>query len=49
MAGPVELRRLARAEFSRVAEIDRSEPIDLLYEQRGTELEPEDVHLRKEL
>ncbi|MET0692344.1 MAG: GNAT family N-acetyltransferase [Propionibacteriaceae bacterium] len=35
----VEFRRLARIELSRVAEIDRSERIDLIYEQRGTELE----------
>ena len=34
----VEIRRLARTEFSRVGEIDRTERIDLLYEQRGTEL-----------
>jgi GNAT superfamily N-acetyltransferase len=34
----VEIRRLARAELSRVGEIDRTEHIDLLYEQRGTEL-----------
>ena len=36
---PIEFRRLARAELSSVAEIDRSERIDLIYEQRGTELE----------
>jgi GNAT superfamily N-acetyltransferase len=35
---PVEFRRLARAELSRVAQIDRTERIDLIYEQRGTEL-----------
>ncbi len=35
---PVEIRRLARTELSRVVEIDRTERIDLLYEQRGTEL-----------
>jgi len=35
---PVEIRRLARTELSRVAEIDRTERIDLIYEQRGTEL-----------
>ncbi len=35
----IELKRLARAELSSVAEIDRTERIDLLYEQRGTELE----------
>ena len=38
MDEPVELRRLTRTELSRVDEIDRSEEIDLLYEQRGTEL-----------
>ena len=37
--GPcVEIRRLTRTELSRVAEIDRSERIDLLYEQRETQL-----------
>jgi ribosomal protein S18 acetylase RimI-like enzyme len=36
---PVEFRRLARVELSRVADIDRTERIDLIYEQRGTELE----------
>jgi GNAT superfamily N-acetyltransferase len=36
---PVEFERLAREELSRVAEIDRSERIDAIYEQRGTELE----------
>ena len=35
---PIELRRLARPELSRVAEIDRTERIDLIYEQCGTEL-----------
>ena len=35
----IEFRRLARAELSSVAEIDRTERIDLIYEQRGTELE----------
>jgi len=34
----VEIRRLARTELSLVGEIDRTEHIDLLYEQRGTEL-----------
>jgi len=34
----VEIRRLAETELSRVAEIDRTERIDLIYEQRGTEL-----------
>jgi GNAT superfamily N-acetyltransferase len=36
---PVEVKRLAREELSRVAEIDRTERIDLLYVQHGTELE----------
>jgi GNAT superfamily N-acetyltransferase len=36
---PIEFKRLARAELSRVAEIDRTERIDLIYEQRGTKLE----------
>jgi len=35
---PVEIQRLARAELARVGEIDRTERIDVLYEQRGTEL-----------
>ena len=35
---PVEIRRLERAELARVAEIDRTERIDVIYEQRGTEL-----------
>lgn len=34
----LELRRLDRTELSRVAEIDRSERIHVLYEQRGTQL-----------
>jgi ribosomal protein S18 acetylase RimI-like enzyme len=34
----VEIRRLERTELSLVGEIDRSERIDILYEQRGTEL-----------
>ena len=34
----VELRRLGRAELSRVCEIDRTERIAVLYDQRGTEL-----------
>jgi GNAT superfamily N-acetyltransferase len=34
----VEIRRLARPELARVGDIDRTEHIDLLYEQRGTEL-----------
>jgi GNAT superfamily N-acetyltransferase len=39
MGTPTELRRLTREELARVAEIDRTERIDLLYEQRGTELD----------
>jgi GNAT superfamily N-acetyltransferase len=35
---PVEIRRLARKELSRVIEIDRTEYIDLIYVQRGTDL-----------
>jgi GNAT superfamily N-acetyltransferase len=38
VASPVEIRELARSELSRVGEIDRTERIDLLFEQRGTEL-----------
>jgi GNAT superfamily N-acetyltransferase len=34
----VEFRTLSRTELSRVAEIDRSERIDVLYDQHGTEL-----------
>ncbi len=34
----VEFRRLGRTELSRVVEIDRTERIDLVYLQRGTEL-----------
>jgi GNAT superfamily N-acetyltransferase len=36
---PIEFKRLARVELSGIAEIDRTERIDLVYEQRGTELE----------
>ena len=39
MGTPIEFKRLARAELSRVAEIDRAERIDLIYVQRGTQLE----------
>jgi GNAT superfamily N-acetyltransferase len=35
---PVEIRDLARSELSRVGEIDRTEHIDVLFEQHGTEL-----------
>jgi GNAT superfamily N-acetyltransferase len=35
---PVEIRDLARSELSRVGEIDRTERIDILFEQHGTEL-----------
>jgi hypothetical protein len=34
----IEFKRPARVELSSVAEIDRTERIDLIYEQRGTEL-----------
>jgi GNAT superfamily N-acetyltransferase len=34
----VEFRRLGRAELARVAEIDRRERIDVLYDQHGTQL-----------
>ena len=36
---PIEVKRLARVELSSVAEIDRTERIDLIYQQRGTELD----------
>lgn len=39
MGTPIEFRRLARTELSSVAEIDRTEQIDLIYTQHGTELE----------
>ena len=35
---PVEIRDLARSELSRVGEIDRTERIEVLFEQHGTEL-----------
>jgi GNAT superfamily N-acetyltransferase len=35
---PVEVRDLSPADFARVAEIDRTERIEVLIEQRGTEL-----------
>lgn len=38
MAPEVEVRQLDRAELARVGEIDRSEHIEVLYEQDGTEL-----------
>ncbi len=38
MSDPVELRRLDVSELARVAEIDRSEAITEMYEQRGAEL-----------
>lgn len=34
----VEIRLLARTELSLIAEIDRTERIDVIYEQRGTDL-----------
>jgi hypothetical protein len=40
VAAPVEIRDLARSELSRVGEIDRTERIDVLFEQHGTELVP---------
>jgi len=38
MEPAVEFRRMAPHELSRIAEIDRTEGIDLVYDQRGTEL-----------
>jgi len=35
---PVEIRDLTRSELSRVGEIDRTERVDVLFEQHGTEL-----------
>jgi len=35
---PVEIRDLTRSEMSRVGKIDRTERIDVLFEQHGTEL-----------
>jgi hypothetical protein len=35
---PVEIRNLAPDELSRVGEIDRTERIDVLFAQHGTEL-----------
>ena len=40
MRPAVEFRTLARSELSRVAEIDRREHIDVLYDQHGTQLVP---------
>jgi hypothetical protein len=37
MGTPVSIRDLARNEFLRVGEIDRTERIDVLFEQHGTE------------
>ena len=39
MAADLTIRRLAYDELGRVAEIDRTERIDLIYVQRGAELE----------
>ncbi len=39
MSTPIEVRRLERKELSKVGEIDRTERIDLIYTQHGTELE----------
>jgi GNAT superfamily N-acetyltransferase len=38
MERPVEIRSMARDELLRVGEIDRTERIDVLFEQHGTEL-----------
>ena len=38
MKRTVEIRDLERTELPRVGEIDRTERIDVLFEQRGTEL-----------
>lgn len=38
MGAPVEIRSLACNELSRVGEIDRTESIDVFFEQHGTEL-----------
>ena len=38
-AGEVQLRPLARSELARIGEVDRTEKIEALYVQRGTELE----------
>ena len=38
MESRVEFRPIARTQLSRVGEIDRTEHIDLVYEQRGTQL-----------
>ena len=38
MRTPIELKRLARVELASVGEIDRTERIDLIYAQHGTEL-----------
>lgn len=38
MGAPVEIRNLARDELSRVGEIDRTERIEVLFQQHGTEL-----------
>ncbi len=38
MGAPVAIRNLERTELSRVGEIDRTERIDVLFEQHGTEL-----------
>ncbi|MGZ4769756.1 MAG: GNAT family N-acetyltransferase [Ilumatobacteraceae bacterium] len=38
MEAPIEIQDVARSELSRVGEIDRTERIDVLFEQHGTEL-----------
>lgn len=40
MTPPVEIRNLVRSELRRVGEIDRTERIEVLFEQHGTELVP---------
>jgi GNAT superfamily N-acetyltransferase len=39
VATPIELKRLSRAELSLIAQIDRTERIEIIYEQHGTQLE----------
>ncbi len=39
VGAPIEVKRIARVELARVGEIDRTERIDVIYVQRGTELE----------
>jgi GNAT superfamily N-acetyltransferase len=46
MEPEVEFRRMSRNELWRVVEIDRSELIDVLYDQRGTQLVARHGHWR---